>query len=126
MAVCGYTDSDLEAGIKPGPLINFMNEKRTLKKYICGVDWQHEWDQIREFYPTIQSIKHHRKCWEGCGIVELEVKFNGWVEKQELGKNAVSFSECERLDKVAVSERIETLSRQLEALKLQVEHKFKE
>lgn len=58
--------------------------------YVCGVDWQHEMeaaiDGVR-CYPSPESLKAERPCWETCGIVELRVELVKWVEKQDLFKN---------------------------------------
>ena len=43
--------------------------------YMCATDWNYEIDAIKsEVYPSIENLKHHRDCWEGCGIVELKVE----------------------------------------------------
>lgn len=52
--------------------------------YTCGVDYQHEIDAIEtSVYPSIESLKHHRKCWIQCGIVRLRVELDEWVEPQK-------------------------------------------
>jgi hypothetical protein len=60
--------------------------------YVCGVDWQHEIGEEMYkpdvvVYPSVKSLKKHRSCWKECGIVELEIKVNKWVEPQNLFSN---------------------------------------
>ncbi len=61
---------------------------KTKKIYVCGVDWQHEIGEASDviMYPSVESLKKHRTCWEECGIVELEVKLTKWVEPQDFSK----------------------------------------
>lgn len=52
--------------------------KKTKKVYLCATDWT--WEVGEEManpnvvvYPSVESLKKHRKCWETCGIVEIEM-----------------------------------------------------
>lgn len=57
------------------------------KVYMCGVDWQHEADSIAStIYPSVESLKKNRPCWEQCGIVCIEVKEAQWVVEQNFDK----------------------------------------
>ena len=57
------------------------------KIYVCGVEYQHELGETSVVaYTSAQSLKKHKKCWKGCGIVELKVHARRWVEKQDLSK----------------------------------------
>lgn len=58
--------------------------------YACGVDWQHEIGEAADLegkmplYTSVESIEHHRKCTEHCGIVKLELTEVEWVKMQDL------------------------------------------
>lgn len=59
------------------------------KVYVCGIDWQHEIGEEMAkpdvvVYPSVESLKKHRTCWQECGIVEIEMKVTKWVEPQNL------------------------------------------
>jgi hypothetical protein len=60
------------------------------KLYACGVDWQHEIGEASDLegkmplYSSVEVLKKSRKCWQECGIVELEISLKGWVEPQDL------------------------------------------
>ncbi len=60
---------------------------RTIKGYMCGVDWQHELGEAmggNVVYPSVDDLKKHRKCVKNCGIVEVKVQLSKWVEPQDL------------------------------------------
>ena len=55
--------------------------------YLCGVDWQHEIDEVphgTRVYGTIKDLKERNNCWRQCGIVRLKVTVDEWVEEQNL------------------------------------------
>jgi hypothetical protein len=66
-----------------------MGKKKVVRKvYVCGVDWQHEMEDVAVLVqPSVEALKKGSasKCWEQCGVVELEVTFKRWVEPQDLG-----------------------------------------
>lgn len=63
------------------------------KLYACGIDWQCEIGEAPDLegkmplYSSIEELKKARPCWEECGIVELEIKLNSWIETQDLLRN---------------------------------------
>ena len=63
------------------------SENKIIKVYTCGIDFQHELGEVLDYvkvYSTIEDLKRQVKCWEQCGIVELEVSLSKWVEPQKL------------------------------------------
>jgi hypothetical protein len=66
------------------------------KLYSCGIDWQCEIGEAPDLegkmplYSTIEELKENRTCWKECGIVELSIKLNRWVEPQNLIGTPVS------------------------------------
>lgn len=46
------------------------------KFYLCGIAFQHELGETREIdiYDSLEACKAGHKCWEECGIVELETE----------------------------------------------------
>lgn len=70
-----------------------MTDKSGLKRVRCfmdGIDWQHhlEGDESGTMlFPDEESLRREKLCIpSGCGIVEVEVSFIRWVEKQDLNK----------------------------------------
>lgn len=62
-------------------------KNKTVKVYMCGVDWQHEiGETLTAVYSCVEDLKAKSPCWEQCGIVECEVMLKGWVEPQDLGR----------------------------------------
>lgn len=61
-----------------------LKKKRKISVFVCGVDFQHELGYASDIvvYPSVESFKKNRTCWEQCGIVELEVTLKRWVEPQ--------------------------------------------
>jgi len=59
--------------------------------YICGTDWQHEIGNVKSLslpvYTTVEEMKKNCKCWDECGIIEVEMKFVKWHEPQDYFKN---------------------------------------
>lgn len=53
-------------------------KNKKITAYICGTDYDHEFDPSNadppEFYSTIQRLKKDRSCWRECGIVKVEVR----------------------------------------------------
>lgn len=73
---------------------SYMSKPKKESKYVylCGVDWQHELGEEMfkpdvVVYPSVESLKKHRTCWQECGIVKLKVTLEQWVEPQNLFKN---------------------------------------
>lgn len=54
--------------------------------YMCAVDWAHEMGEVpsTELYGSVESLREHKSCVDECGIVMVEVAFNGWVQKGKL------------------------------------------
>ena len=44
--------------------------------YMCAVDYEYhlenDWNGA-EVYPSIKSLKEHRPCVKGCGIVKIQI-----------------------------------------------------
>jgi hypothetical protein len=60
------------------------------KIYMCGVDWQHEFQHIPDEVFVTDDIDHLKKakpCWIRCGIVEVEVKLVRWIYPQNLDED---------------------------------------
>lgn len=61
---------------------------RTL--YACGVDWQHEIGEASDLegkmplYSSVNELKSKRSCWKECGIVEIKLEADSWIEPQDL------------------------------------------
>lgn len=52
-------------------------ETRTVKGFMCMVDWEFELGDAvggNSVYGSVPDLKKHRKCWKECGIVEVEVR----------------------------------------------------
>jgi len=68
------------------------DDVKSMFLYACGVDWQHEigpdncsdLEGKMPLYTSIESIEHHRKCTDQCGIVKLELTEVEWVKVQNL------------------------------------------
>ena len=56
--------------------------------YACGVDWQHEFGEASDIegcynlYSSIENLKKDKKCYNECGIVELNLSIVKWIEPQ--------------------------------------------
>jgi hypothetical protein len=51
--------------------------------YMCRTDFEHELGYASggvRVHPSVEDIKHCRKCVGGCGIVEVEVRLVRIVE----------------------------------------------
>lgn len=43
--------------------------------YICEIAYDHELEYTDvKIYYSIATLKEHTKCWQECGIVEVEIK----------------------------------------------------
>ena len=91
--------------------------KKTQKRkkvYLCGIDYQHEIGEAPDgvrIYPSVEAFRKHAKCRD-CGIVEMEISFNKWVEAQDLKKmfaNKIPPNEAQRLQIIAVEDEIKQL-----------------
>ena len=61
---------------------NIMQKK--VKGYMCEIDWNWELGEAAggtTVYATLNDLKENHKCWEECGIVEVEVKMVKQVVK---------------------------------------------
>lgn len=57
--------------------------------YMDMVDWQHELGEApggARVYASIDDLKEHNTCWNGCGIVEVTVSLVRVVEPQDLSR----------------------------------------
>lgn len=62
-------------------------EDEKIKVYTCGVNWQHECQDVPhtvKFYGSVEELKSARRCWISCGIVELELSLVQWLHPQNL------------------------------------------
>jgi len=47
--------------------------------YMCGTDFECEFGAASNgntVYPSVGDLKERSRCWEGCGIIEVKVKFS--------------------------------------------------
>lgn len=54
------------------------NEDGSVTGYMCLIDWECEIGSAsggNRVFPSIDDLKKSHTCWEGCGIVEVEVRF---------------------------------------------------
>lgn len=75
---------------------------KTIRAYMCGVDWQHKLRHAADgnmLYPSLKDLKRHREYWDSCGVVSVRVTLGRWVVKQDLNKGAISVAEFERARK---------------------------
>ena len=52
---------------------------KTLKLYMCMIDWQHELGEAADgtlVYPSLRALQKYHACWEECGVIEVDVSFN--------------------------------------------------
>lgn len=53
---------------------------------MCGVSFRHEMEEpacgAQEIYASIEHLKKHCKCWDECGIVEVEVTLIKYVSPE--------------------------------------------
>jgi len=60
--------------------------------YMCGIDWQHEFEQnCADIYGSVEQLKINKStCWKECGIVRVELDEKGipfshkWLVKQNI------------------------------------------
>lgn len=64
-----------------------------MKKYVCGITFQHELGFTDEIsvYDSLEELKEKHPCYEDCGIVEIETEgvsekytLHEWVVEQDL------------------------------------------
>lgn len=64
--------------------------KESKTGYVCGVDFQHELvnDNAHhiELYGSVKALKHHKKCFNQCGILKVTVTAERWLVKQDFKK----------------------------------------
>ncbi|MDP5216742.1 hypothetical protein Q5Y75_05885 [Ruegeria sp. 2205SS24-7] len=56
----------------------------TVTGYMCATDWEFELGEAAGgniVYASVADAKEHRKCLDGCGIVEVKVTFSRVIEK---------------------------------------------
>lgn len=44
--------------------------------FMCRTDYEYELENAAggvEIYSSVDDLKKHKKCWEDCGIVEIEL-----------------------------------------------------
>lgn len=65
-----------------------MNDERTSRCFMDGIDWQHHLDDDPDgtlLFNSVENLRRIKTCLTGgCGIVEVEVKLIRWVEPQNL------------------------------------------
>lgn len=62
-------------------------EARSVKGFMCGVDWDFEIGHAADgnrVYPSISALKKYSKCWTECGIYEVEVRFKRTVRRRRI------------------------------------------
>lgn len=82
---CGMTAE----GYCPRQIAPRTEEMRT-GLFMDGVDFDDELGHAsggNRVYPSVDDLKKNSKCWQGCGIVEVEVRLVRWVEEQNLGRD---------------------------------------
>jgi hypothetical protein len=64
-------------------------KKRTIKGYICNTGWDFELGEALsvEVYSSIEALKEESKCWETCGITEIEIKFSKQISPSKRWKS---------------------------------------
>lgn len=97
-------------------------KSKSIKVYACGVDFQHEIGHASSntIYASVEDLKRKRACWRGCGIVELNVSLNKWIETQdlkEMAKTAVPAKDVIKYQIAETEKRIENLKKFLKKLK---------
>lgn len=61
-----------------------MTEVKEITAFVCGTDWQFECRDIlsrTKLFNTIEELKEQKKCWQECGVVQLEISEVCWLEK---------------------------------------------
>jgi hypothetical protein len=57
---------------------SWAEDDGTVTVFMCARSWEHEIGGAsggERVFPSVEDLKEHSKCWEGCGIVELKVSF---------------------------------------------------
>ena len=55
--------------------------------YMCAIDFDHELGEAwggSKIYSSLDDLKEHHHCWEGCGIVKVKIYHNKTVVPQNL------------------------------------------
>ena len=76
-----------------------MDRKRT--GYMDDVDFTHELGEAmggNSIYSSVRDLKENNECWDGCGIVKVEVKFLEQITKADWKKGAMTAKECEEYE----------------------------
>lgn len=58
--------------------------------FMCRTDYEYELENATggvDIYSSVNDLKNHKKCWEDCGIVKVEITF-----KEELKNDKASDS----------------------------------
>ena len=68
-----------------------MSNVKTIKGYMCATDWDIELPlapdvEFPEIYKSQKALKRARKCWQECGIVQVEVSFKRLAVKGKWGR----------------------------------------
>lgn len=56
----------------------YAEDDGSVKGYMCATDWECELGMAsggNTIYPSVEDAKEFSKCWEGCGLVEVSVRF---------------------------------------------------
>lgn len=57
--------------------------------YMCAIDWECELGLAsggNRVFPSIEDARETLKCAEGCGIVEVEVRFRRVIDRGQIIK----------------------------------------
>jgi len=66
-----------------------MKDETPRRCFMDGVDWQYHLEADMggtKLYPTVEDLHEDQPHIKhgGCGVVEVEVRFIRWVDKQDL------------------------------------------
>lgn len=67
-----------------------MSETKTVKGYMCKIDWDHELGHAmggNTIYPCIKDLRRCHPMCDECGIVEVEVKLSKVIDHGDIFKN---------------------------------------
>lgn len=57
--------------------------------YMCTTDYECELGlnlHGNKIYPSVESLKEHKSCWEECGIVEVKVVYSKTICDENYSK----------------------------------------
>jgi hypothetical protein len=60
------------------PMFRVNKDDTFIDCYMDLVDWECELGCAsggNRVYPSIEDLKEHNRCWQGCGIVKVRVQF---------------------------------------------------